>query len=219
MPLVGEHTLRIAGISQCKADRAGNICKVLTETGPTKEAGQQSCQYLGGVAAHGATLHSSVRIMAQVPGLWLSWLSDLSPFSGENCHFLSGPWGINQATQPDGILPYCPSWLCRAVFWWQRPIWPHWFYLISSDVVAFIVDPSGTICPSVFWLPAARLSGAVSLSSRRVARRSEPSEEEALPGAEGCQRAARCGTLWRLLDRSIPKTLPPRESCRNFFFF
>lgn len=64
MPLVGEHTLRIAGINQYKADRAGNICKVLTETGPKEEAGQQSCQYLGDVAAHGATLHSSVRLLA-----------------------------------------------------------------------------------------------------------------------------------------------------------
>lgn len=112
-----------------------------------------------------------------------------------------------------------PQLTLQSYFWWQCPIWLRWFYLIPSNVVAFIVDPSGTICPSVFWLPAARLSGAVSLSSRRVAWRSEPSEKEALPGAEGCQRAARCGTLWRLLNSSIPKTLTPRESCRDSFFF
>lgn len=84
-------TLRIAGINHFKTDRAGNICQVLTETGPKKEAGQQSCQHPGGAAAHGPVLRSSVRLMAQVPGLGLSWLSDPSLLSGENCHFLSGP--------------------------------------------------------------------------------------------------------------------------------
>lgn len=70
----------------------------------------------------------------------------------------------------------------------------------------FVVDPSGTFRPSVFWLPATRLSGAVSLSSRRIARRSEPSEEEALPGAAGCQRAARCGMTGRPLRTSVPRS-------------
>ena len=64
-----------------------------------------------------------------------------------------------------------------------------------SNMVAFIVDSGGTFCPSVFWLPTTRLSGAFSLSSRWLAWRSEPCEEKTLPRAEGCQWAARCGMI------------------------
>lgn len=50
---------------------------------------RHSCQYLGGVAAQGASLRS-FRVVAQVPGPLLSWLSDPSPPSGENCRPLLG---------------------------------------------------------------------------------------------------------------------------------
>lgn len=66
---------------------------------------------------------------------------------------------------------------------------------MPSDVVVFVADPSGTLCSSVFWLPATRLSGAVSLSPGWLTRRSQPSEEEALLGAQGCQWATRCGMV------------------------
>lgn len=99
-------------------------------------------------------------------------------------------WGFWCSSWPLSCL--LPLWLCLFT------LLLHSSFIKPPDIVAFVVDPSGTICSSVFWLPTTRLSGALSLYSRRIARRPEPSKEEALPGAKGCQRATRCGMILKL---------------------
>lgn len=64
--------------------------------------------------------------------------------------------------------------------------------LINSTFL--LPDPGRTLCTPVFRLPAAGLPGAVGLPAGRAPWRSEPCQEEALSGPEGCRGPSRWGT-------------------------
>ena len=68
-------------------------------------------------------------------------------------------------------------------------------YIVKKQTkLAFLFpDPGWTLCPPVLRLPAAGLTGAVGFPAGRASWRSEPCQEEALPGPEGCRGPSRWG--------------------------
>ncbi len=67
------------------------------------------------------------------------------------------------------------------------------FWLTAFNCCFDLIGGSWQICPAVFWLSAARLSGIDGFSVGRLARRSKPHQEETVRWTEGRERKTRWG--------------------------
>lgn len=178
---------------------AGTICRALRRLNQRRRLERRSCQYSGGVAAQDATLRSSLgEWPGPRPAVTLGFWS--APALCHPFQALEETVGLFGRGSPPSLSP--PTLQSCVGDSFPSDFTGSAYLLMPSDAVAFVVDPSGTVCPPVFWLPAARLSGTASLSPGRTARGSEPCEEEAVPGAEGRQWAAGRGMLCRLRGSS-----------------